>query len=145
MYRSLSNLVRKKILLTRVTPKIGRFGGIGQIQKRLKGSRLIYDNRDALAASMLEMVATNITDVVEWKDDDVKIKKIEDIPEKALNAIKKIKVTPTKQGKQFEVELYDKVQLMRLLAKSAGLLDEEKESDKPAVVNVEMVMPNEKK
>tara|TARA_Y100000114_G_scaffold156253_1_gene182861 strand:+ start:1639 stop:2034 length:396 start_codon:yes stop_codon:yes gene_type:complete len=131
--------------LTRVTPKLGRFGGIGEIKKRLKGSRLIYDNRDALAAAMLEMASTNITDIVELKDDDVKIKKIKDIPEKALNAIKKIKVTPTKQGKQVEVELYDKVQLMRLLAKSAGLLDEEKESDKPAVVNIEMVMPNEKK
>ncbi len=131
--------------MTRVTPKLGRFGGIGEIKKRLKGSRLIYDNRDALAAAMLEMASTNITDIVELKDDDVKIKKIKDIPEKALNAIKKIKVTPTKQGKQVEVELYDKVQLMRLLAKSAGLLDEEKESDKPAVVNIEMVMPNEKK
>ena len=131
--------------MTRVTPKLGRFGGIGEIKKRLKGSRLIYDNRDALAAAMLEMASTNITDIVELKDDDVKIKKIKDIPEKALNAIKKIKVTPTKQGKQVEVELYDKVQIMRLLAKSAGLLDEEKESDKPAVVNIEMVMPNEKK
>ena len=34
---------------------------------------------------------------------------------------------------------------MQLLAKSAGLLDEEKEVDKPAVVNIEMVMPDDEK
>jgi hypothetical protein len=131
--------------MSKVTKGVGRFGGIGQIQKRLKGSRLIYDNRDALAMAMLEMASTKITDIVNWENNHVSIKEIKDIPEKALNAVKKIKVTPTRQGEQIEVELYDKVRLMQLLAKSAGLLDEEKESDKPAVVNVEMVMPNEKK
>ena len=131
--------------MSKVTKGEGRFGGIGQIQKRLKGSRLIYDTRDALAMAMLEMAATKITDIVNWENNHVSIKEIKDIPEKALNAVKKIKVTPTRQGEQIEVELYDKVRLMQLLAKSAGLLDEEKESDKPAVVNVEMVMPNEKK
>jgi len=130
--------------MSRVTPKLGRFGGIGAIQKRLKGSRLIYDNRDQLALAMLEMASTNITDVIEWEGEEVKIKEMKDIPETSLNAIKKIKVTPTKSGNQIEVELYDKVRLMQLLAKSAGLLDEEKEVDKPAVVNIEMVMPDDK-
>ena len=131
--------------MKRVTPQIGRFGGIGAISKRLKGSRLIYDNRDELALAMLEMASTNITDVIEWHGEAVKIKEMKDIPEKSLNAIKKIKVTPTKAGNQIEVELYDKVRLMQLLAKSAGLLDEEKEVDKPAVVNIEMVMPDDEK
>ena len=54
-------------------------------------------------------------------------------------------MTPTKNGNQIEVELYDKVRLMQLLAKSAGLLDEEREVDKPAVVSIEMVMPKEEK
>ena len=94
---------------------------------------------------MLEMASTNITDVIEWHGEAVKIKEMKDIPEKSLNAIKKIKVTPTKAGNQIEVELYDKVRLMQLLAKSAGLLDEEKEVDKPAVVNIEMVMPDDEK
>lgn len=131
--------------MKRVTPQLGRFGGIGAIQKRLKGSRLIYDNRDELALAMLEMASTNITDVIEWHGEEVKIKEMKDIPAKSLNAIKKIKVTPTKAGNQIEVELYDKVRLMQLLAKSAGLLDEEKEVDKPAVVNIEMVMPDDDK
>jgi hypothetical protein len=130
--------------MAKVTPNVGRFGGIGAIQKRLKGSRLIYDNRDQLALAMLEMASTNITDVIEWKGEEVKIKEMKDIPETSLNAIKKIKVTPTKSGNQIEVELYDKVRLMQILAKSAGLLDEEKEVDKPAVVNIEMVMPDDK-
>ena len=94
--------------MKRVTPQIGRFGGIGAISKRLKGSRLIYDNRDELALAMLEMASTNITDVIEWHGEAVKIKEMKDIPEKSLNAIKKIKVTPTKAGNQIEVELYDK-------------------------------------
>ena len=131
--------------MARVTPKIGRFGGIGDIQKRLKGSRLIYDNRDELALAMLQMASTNITDIIEWDGDEVRIKGITEIPETALNAIKKIKMTPTKNGNQIEVELYDKVRLMQLLAKSAGLLDEEREVDKPAVVSIEMVMPKEEK
>jgi hypothetical protein len=129
--------------MARVTPSIGRFGGIGAITKRLKGSRLIYDNRDQLALAMLEMASTNITDVITWKGDEVKIKEMKDIPETSLNAIKKIKVTPTKAGNMIEVELYDKVRLMQILAKSAGLLNEEKEVDKPAIVNIEMVMPSD--
>ena len=131
--------------MSRVTPKLGRFGGIGAIQKRLKGSRLIYDNRDQLALAMLEMASTNITDVIEWEGEEVKIKEMKDIPETSLNAIKKIKVVPTKAGNQIEVELYDKVRLMQLLAKSAGLLDTENESDRPAVIDIKMVGPSEDK
>ncbi len=101
--------------MARVTPNLGRFGGIGAIQKRLKGSRLIYDNRDELALAMLQMASTKITDVIEWKGEKVWIKEIKDIPETSLDAIKKIKVTPTKAGNQIEVELYDKVRLMQLL------------------------------
>ena len=41
--------------------------------------------------------------------------------------------------------MIDKVRILQMLAKSAGLLDAEKEVDKPSVVSIEMVMPEEKK
>ena len=72
------------------------------------------------------------------------LKDIDDIPEHALSAIKKIKITPTRNGDQVEVELIDKVRVLQMTAKIAGLLDQEKEIDKPSVVAIEMVMPGEK-
>ena len=44
---------------------------------------------------------------------------------------------------QVEVEMIDKVRIGQMLAKSAGLLDNEKEIDKPGVVSIEMVMPKD--
>ena len=85
---------------------------MGEIRKRLRGSSIIYDNRDALAEEMLRLAGS--------------------------------KITPTRNGDQVEVELIDKVRVLQMLAKSAGLLDQEKEVDKPSVVAIEMVMPGEK-
>ena len=129
----------------RVVPPAKGFGGVGPINKRLRGSQIIYDNRDALAEAMLGIASANITDIMEWQGKQLSIKDVGDIPENALSAIKKIKITPTQQGEIIEVEMVDKVRMMQLLAKSAGLLDQEKNSEKPAVVNIEMVMPQEQK
>ena len=52
---------------------------------------------------------------------------------------------PSAAGDQLEVELIDKLRVANMLAKSAGLLDPEKEIDKPSVLNIEMVMPEDKK
>ena len=117
---------------------------MGEIRKRLRGSSIIYDNRDALAEEMLRLVSSKITDVVDIEGGTVRLKDIDDIPEHALSAIKKIKITPTRNGDQVEVELIDKVRVLQMLAKSAGLLDQEKEIDKPSVVAIEMVMPGDK-
>ena len=117
---------------------------MGEVRKRLRGSKIIYEERDGLATEMLAMAAAKITDVVEWDDaGKVTIKSVEDIPSGSLAAIKKVKVTPTRNGDQIEVEMIDKVRLMGMLAKSAGLLDTEKEADKPSVVGIEMVMPGD--
>jgi len=90
--------------------------------------------------------SSKITDVIDWDSaGNVKVKPIDEIPETALTAIKKIKVTPTRGGDILEVEMIDKVRVLQLLAKSAGLLDSEKEIDKPSVVSIEMVMPDEEK
>jgi hypothetical protein len=128
----------------RVVPPVGRFGGVGEIRKRLRGSQIIYDNRDGLATEMLGIAQAKITDIFDWNGTKLELKDAKDIPEAALAAIKKIKITPTQSGEDIvEVEMLDKVRIFQLLAKSAGLLDTEKDGDKPAVVDIQMVMPGE--
>tara|TARA_B100002019_G_scaffold293505_1_gene321699 strand:+ start:8304 stop:8732 length:429 start_codon:yes stop_codon:yes gene_type:complete len=129
----------------RVIPPVGRFGGIGDLQKRLRGSQIIYENRDDLARVMLEIASAKITDIVSWENGVSTLKDVKHINEGALNAIKRVKITPTKNGDVIDIEMVDKVRVMQMLAKSSGLLDQEKDADKPAVVSIEMVMPEEKK
>lgn len=129
----------------RVIPPVGRFGGIGDLQKRLRGSQIIYDNRDDLARVMLQIASAKITDIVTWENGTTHLKDVKDISEGALNSIKKVKITPTKNGDIIEIDMVDKVRIMQLLAKSSGLLDQEKDGEKPAVVSIEMVMPEEGK
>ena len=124
-------------------PPHGRFAR-GEVRKRLKGSKLIYDNRDELAIELLSLGSSKITDVVDIVDGSVRLKDIGDIPDAALRAVKKIKITPGRNGDQVEIEMIDKVRVLQMLAKSAGLLDTEKEADKPSVVAIEMVMPDGK-
>ena len=128
----------------RVVPPVGRFGGVGEIRKRLRGSQIIYDNRDGLATEMLGIAKAKVTDIFDWNGKKLELKDAKDIPDHALAAIKKIKITPTQGGDDIiEVELLDKVRMMQLLAKSAGLLDTEKDVDTPAGVAIQMVMPGE--
>ena len=128
----------------RAVPPVGRFGGVGEIRKRLRGSQIIYDNRDGLATEMLGIAKAKVTDIFDWNGKKLELKDAKDIPDHALAAIKKIKITPTQSGDDIiEVELLDKVRMMQLLAKSAGLLDTEKDADKPAGVDIQMVMPGE--
>ena len=130
----------------RVVPPVGRFGGVGEVRKRLRGSQIIYDNRDGLASEMLGLAKARITDIFDWEGQQLSINDVKDIPEHALAAIKKIKITPRQDGEDIiEIEMVDKVRIMQLLAKSAGLLDTEKDADKPAVVDIQMVMPDDKK
>jgi hypothetical protein len=77
---------------------------------------------------------------MEWDDEgQVKVKASKDIPEHALQAIKSIKVN--KDG-NLELELYDKVGVLRLLAKASGLLDNPDESDKPSVIGINIKPPD---
>ena len=103
-------------------PRVTPFATRG-ITKRLRGSKIIYEQRDELAMDLLGLYSAKVTDVVDIvrREDgstSVDLRELEDIPENALRAI-------------------------RMLAKSAGLLDNEKEIDKPGVVSIEMVMPRE--
>ncbi len=77
---------------------------------------------------------------MEWDEaGQIKVKASKDIPEHALQAIRSIKVN--KDG-NLELELYDKVGVLRLLAKASGLLDSPEDSDKPSVIGINIKPPD---
>ena len=131
---------RPKAKVASQTPSLQNWGGIRSIQKRLERSATISENREAVAYTLLCMANTKITDIMEWDDEgQIKVKASKDIPEHALQAIRSIKVN--KDG-NLELELYDKVGVLRLLAKASGLLDNPEESDKPSVIGINIKPPD---
>ena len=124
-------------------PSLKNWGGVRSIQRRLERSATIVENREAVAYSLLCMANTKITDILTWDEDgNVKVKAASAIPDHALQAIKNIKVTRGKDGAQtLDIELYDKVGVLRLLAKASGLLDNPDEGDKPSVIGINVQAP----
>jgi hypothetical protein len=99
-----------------------------------------------VAYSLLCMANTKITDILTWDEEgNVKVRAASAIPDHALQAIKNIRVTKGKDGAQtLEVELYDKVGVLRLLAKASGLLDNPDDgSDKPSVIGINVQAPED--
>jgi hypothetical protein len=130
----------------RVMPNLQNWGGVRSVQKRLERSATIVENREAVAYALLCMANTKITDIMTWDESgDVKVKASHLIPEHALQAIKNIRVKKDKDGNQtLEVELYDKVGVLRLLAKASGLLDNPDDgSDKPSVIGINVQAPED--
>ena len=127
----------------RQIPTVAGWGGTRSIQRRLERSQTLVGNREAISYEMLNMVRTNILDIMSWDDDgNVRIKPSSQIPEYALAAIKNVKVRTDRDGNStLDVELYDKVALLRLLAKASGLLDAPDDSDKPSVIGINVQPP----
>lgn len=133
-------MARVKSNLSTQIPSMQNWGGIRSIQKRLERSATIMENKEAVAYSLLCMANTKITDIMEWDDQgNIQIKASKDIPEHALQAIKTIRVN--KDG-NLELELYDKVGVLRLLAKASGLLDNPDDSDRPSVIGINIKPPD---
>ena len=124
-------------------PSVKNWGGVRSIERRLERSSTIVANREAVAYALLCMANTKITDIMDWDEaGNVKVKRASDIPEHALQAIKNIRVKTDKDGNStLEIELYDKVGVLRLLAKASGLLDNPDDEDKPSVIDVNVVAP----
>ena len=137
-------MTRPKSRISEQVPSLKNWGGVRSISRRMERSATIVENREAIAFSLLCMANTKITDIMTWGEDgNVKVKAASDIPDHALQAIKNIKVTRGKDGAQtLEVELYDKVGVLRLLAKASGLLDNPDDgSDKPSVIGINVQAP----
>ena len=125
-----------------VKPPLDRFGGIRVVQRRLKKSEVIEHNKENVAQELIDLATVSIDDIVYWDDQgNVHVKDPKNIPKAAIKAIKKIKVTPTKAGPQLEVELHDKVSVLRTLAKASGLLENHEDVERPSVVGIVMHGP----
>ena len=134
-------------MVKRVLPNLKNFASVRKIKRRIKGSEVIYQNREALAQELINLGTANITDIVSWDKDEegktiTEVKDIKDIPKSALGAIKRIRIL---QDGTLDIEMIDKVRVLQMLAKSAGLLDAEQDADKPAVIDIKMVGPSEDK
>jgi hypothetical protein len=116
-------------------PPVGRFGGVRMVQRRIGRSETLYQNKEAVAAELLNIGTTNITDIVNL---DGTVKDIADIPEEALAAIKRIS---TGADGRVTIELFDKVATLRVLAKASGLLDAEANQEKPSIIGINMRGP----
>ena len=120
---------------TRQTP-IGRFGGVRVTQKKVRTSATLESNKEVVAQELIALGTTSITEIINL---DGTMKDPKDIPDYALRAIKKI--TPMPDGR-VAIEMHDKVSVLRVLAKAAGFLDtDDKESDKPSIVGINMKGP----
>ena len=128
-------------------PSLAGYGGVRALQKNLERSVTLAANREAVSYSLLSIANTKPTDIMEWDSEgNIKVKASKDIPEHALQAIKSIKtVTKTdKEGNSYttiDIELWDKVGVLRILAKASGLLDNPEESDKPSVIGINVKAP----
>jgi hypothetical protein len=129
---------------SRVIPPVTNWGGTRSIQRRLERSNTLIQNREAVSYALLCMANTKITDIMTWDEDgNVKVRAAHQIPEAALQSIKKVSVRTDKDGNSYlDIELYDKVGVLRLLAKASGLLDNPDENDKPSVIDVNVVAPS---
>lgn len=133
---------------TSVIPPLTNWGGVRSVQRRLERSTTIVANKEAVAFALLSMANTKLTDIMSWDEaGNVTVKASHLIPEHALHAIKSIKVNSKKDSdgnvySTLDIELYDKIGVLRLLAKAAGLLDNPDDgSEKPSVIDINVVAP----
>ena len=136
-------------------PTLADLNGWGGIElpagKRPPG-RLIRRKGKEIEKELLLLAGVSITEIVSWEnnaagDPVLKLKSIEDIPFHARRAIRKVKVTPGRDGAAptVEVELFDKVKLLQILAQAAGVLDKPEGKDQgrlPSVIDMKMVGPD---
>jgi hypothetical protein len=126
-------------------PNLAGWGGTRSIERRLERSTTLAGNKEAVAYALLCMANTKISDIMTWDEaGNVTVKAAHQIPEHALTAIKSIKQKVDRDGNStLEIELYDKVGVLRILAKASGLLDNPDESDKPSVIGINIKSPSQ--
>ena len=125
-------------------PSLNGWGGIRAVKNKLGRSDTLLQNREAVAYALLCMANTKVTDIMSWDaQGNIQVKASDQIPDHALQAIKSIKQRTDKDGNSFlDIEMFDKVGVLRLLAKASGLLDNpEGESDKPSVIGINVQAP----
>ena len=125
-------------------PSLNGWGGVRAVKNRLGRSDTLLQNREAVAYALLCMANTKVTDIMSWDAaGNIQVKASDQIPDHALQAIKSIKQRTDKDGNSFlDIEMFDKVGVLRLLAKASGLLDNpEGENDNPSVIGINVQAP----
>ena len=132
-------MAKKKVI---TKPPLNRFGGVRVVERRINKSDVLDHSKDAVAQEIVDIARANIGHIMEWDNNgNVKVKDSKDIDEFAIKAIKRIKVVPGKNGDSLEVEMHDKVAILRLLAKAQWLLESENNVNTPSVVGITMHGP----
>ena len=131
-----------------VLPSLEGWGGVRSVHQRLKRSETLIQNREAVSYALLSMANTKLTDIMSWDEQgNIQVKPSDQIPEHALHAIKSIKVNvrTDKNGevqRTLDIELFDKVGVLRLLAKASGLLDNNNDEERPSVIGINIQSPD---
>jgi hypothetical protein len=100
------------------------------------------EQKRAVLEELQELAGSDITSVLSWDDEgEISLRASADLAPGVRRTLKKVRVTPTTNGNQIEVELHDKMSALRLLAKHHGLLDPGAEQNRPSVIGINMTGP----
>lgn len=98
--------------------------------------------REAVEQELAAIGASELTDILSWDSNGhTTMLASDELTEKAKRSIKKMKVTPTQYGNQLEVEMYDKIAALRLLAKHYGMLNVDTSQNRPSVLGINIKGP----
>tara|TARA_R110002074_G_scaffold7347_1_gene31616 strand:+ start:3310 stop:3798 length:489 start_codon:yes stop_codon:yes gene_type:complete len=101
------------------------------------------EQKRAVLEELQELAGSDITSVLSWDDEgEISLRASADLAPGVRRTLKKVKVTPTTNGNQIEVEMHDKMSALRLLAKHHGLLDPGAEQNRPSVIGINMTGPS---
>lgn len=120
------------------------WGGIRPLVRRLGRPPELLSHREGIANELLAIGYASVDDVLSWDEaGKVTVKPTRSIGKHILKAIKKVKVTVDRDGNStLELEMYDKIASLRVLARATGLLDKpEDDSDKPSVIGINLKGP----
>jgi hypothetical protein len=102
------------------------------------------DNKRQAVLGELELLGgSKITDVLQWDSaGNVYLTATDQLPDHVRRAIKKVKVTPNKDGQNsIEVEMHDKIAALRLLAKHHGLMEATDDTNRPSIIGINLHGP----
>lgn len=95
------------------------------------------EERDAVLRELEALAASEITDVLTWDSEgNVEFLGSDALSHRARKGIKKVKVTPTRNGNSIEIEMHDKMSALRLLAKHVGLLETNADINRPTLIGI---------
>jgi len=110
--------------------------------RRVLSSNRVDGKKEAVLEELEILGSSKITDVLSWdQTGGVSVIPSYDLPEHTRKAIKKIKIRPTRDGNEIEVEMHDKMSALRLLSKHYGLLENLSDDARPTIMGINLKGP----